>query len=47
MMQSLTTEQSESYQRDGYLFPLDVFGSGQVDAIRAGGWYQPGIHAAY
>jgi hypothetical protein len=32
---SLITEQVESYRRDGYLFPLDVFASGQVDAIRA------------
>jgi ectoine hydroxylase-related dioxygenase (phytanoyl-CoA dioxygenase family) len=35
MKQSLTTEQIDAYRRDGYLFPLDVFGSGQVDAIRA------------
>jgi hypothetical protein len=35
MKQSLTTEQIESYRRDGYLFPLDVFACGQVDAIRA------------
>ena len=35
MMSLLTTEQIDAYRRDGYLFPLDVFGSGQVDAIRA------------
>jgi chlorinating enzyme len=34
MKQSLTTEQIESYRCDGYLFPLDVFASGQVDAVR-------------
>ena len=35
MKQSLTTEQIDAYRRDGYLFPLDVFASGHVDAIRA------------
>ena len=35
MTSLLTTEQIDAYRRDGYLFPLDVFGSGQVDAIRA------------
>ena len=35
MQHSLASEQVDAYRRDGYLFPLDVFGSGQVDAIRA------------
>ena len=34
MQYSLASEQVDAYRRDGYLFPLDVFGSGQVDAIR-------------
>jgi ectoine hydroxylase-related dioxygenase (phytanoyl-CoA dioxygenase family) len=35
MKQSLSTEQVDAFRRDGYLFPLDVFGAGQVEAIRA------------
>ena len=35
MQYSLVSEQVDAYRRDGYLFPLDVFGSGQVEAIRA------------
>ena len=35
MKQALTTDQIDAYRRDGYLFPLDVFAPGHVDAIRA------------
>jgi chlorinating enzyme len=34
MQHSLASEQVDAYRRDGYLFPLDLFGSGQVAAIR-------------
>jgi len=35
MQHSLASEQVDAYRCDGYLFPLDLFGSGQVAAIRA------------
>jgi chlorinating enzyme len=35
MQHSLASEQVDAYRRDGYLFPLDVFDCGQVDAVRA------------
>jgi ectoine hydroxylase-related dioxygenase (phytanoyl-CoA dioxygenase family) len=35
MQYSLSSEQVDAYRHNGYLFPLDVFGSAQVAAIRA------------
>jgi len=35
MQYSLASEQVDAYRRNGYLFPLDVFASAQVEAIRA------------